>query len=192
MSPESRQHHGMLTKPDLPCDKYASVTVWSTSFPTCTSAVYSHSCIPSVCSFTQHNTIAEYMTLHSPQHMMIVRAAKDIDSDTEITFWYQVPTGHDSKKMQGKLLCSWQFTCNCAICQDAEQTRATVLTERQKLLKRLKGVFHVGESQKLKIVEVERLLKALSETYSHPADKGSPSPVMGSAAIGDAIVQSAG
>jgi hypothetical protein len=46
-----------------------------------------------------------------------------------------------------------------------------VLTERQKLLKRLKGVCHVGESQKIKIVEVERLLKALSETYSHPADK---------------------
>jgi hypothetical protein len=46
-----------------------------------------------------------------------------------------------------------------------------VLTERQKLLKRLKGVCHVGESQKIEIVEVERLLKALSETYSHPADK---------------------
>jgi hypothetical protein len=36
--------------------------------------------------------------------MMIVRAAKDIDSDTEITFWYQVPTDHNSKKMQEKLL----------------------------------------------------------------------------------------
>jgi hypothetical protein len=48
-----------------------SVTVWSTSFPTCTSAVYSHSCIPSVCSFTQHNTIAEYITLHLPQHSLI-------------------------------------------------------------------------------------------------------------------------
>jgi hypothetical protein len=103
--------------------------------------------------------------------MMIVRATRDIESDTEITFWYHIPTGHSVKKMQERLLSSWQFTCSCAICQDEEQTRTTTLAERRMLMEKLKRSCQVANSRNVPIVEVERLLKALDKTYSRPADQ---------------------
>ncbi len=44
--------------------------------------------------------------------LQIIRATRDIPADTELTFWYTVPTG-DYYKMQ-KGLESWDFQCKCA------------------------------------------------------------------------------
>jgi hypothetical protein len=103
--------------------------------------------------------------------MMIVRAARDMEPDTEITFWYQIPTSHDVKKMQDKLRSGWGFTCTCAICQDEKQTTASVRAERRKLLDKVKKLCQVAAEQNIQVGKVERLLKALHETYARPADQ---------------------
>lgn len=98
--------------------------------------------------------------------MMIVRATQDLEPDTEITFWYQSPDGTRLKNSQ-EMLKTWEFVCDCAICQDAKETKATVVAERRKLLERMKRVCDSG----INTGKVERLLKALDNTYTRPADE---------------------
>jgi hypothetical protein len=100
--------------------------------------------------------------------MMIVRATQDLDPGTEVSFWYQIPQGRDSKKMQEKLR-SWRFSCTCAICQDEKETKAAVIAERRKLLDRLKRMCE--PSKDLKPSKIEHLLKSLNDTYTRTPDE---------------------
>ncbi|KAF1942738.1 SET domain-containing protein [Clathrospora elynae] len=102
--------------------------------------------------------------------MMIVRATQDLEPGTEITFWYQTRDGYDPKGMQEKLG-SWQFTCTCAICQDEKDTKAAVVKKRREIVDKLKTAFQLSASHDIKSKKVERLLNALNDTYTRPADE---------------------
>ncbi|KAF2801437.1 uncharacterized protein BDZ99DRAFT_577577 [Mytilinidion resinicola] len=102
--------------------------------------------------------------------MMIVRATQDLEPGTEITFWYRIPDGTTLKDSQ-EAFKSWEFVCDCAICQDAKETKAAVIAERQKLLERMKRVRDSSTPNGIQTDKVERLLKALNNTYTRPADE---------------------
>lgn len=100
--------------------------------------------------------------------MMIVRATKDIESGTEITFWYQIPGNYTPKKMQEKLS-NWGFACDCAICQDNKKHNAPAIAERRQLLEKLKQAAQLSTTRNIQYSKMNRLLKSLNETYSRPA-----------------------
>lgn len=101
--------------------------------------------------------------------MMIVRATRDLEPGTEVTFWYQIPEG-DPKEMQEKLR-NWQFTCTCAICDSEKATGAVVFAERAKLMKELKQSFGHAPPHTAKLGKVVRLLEGLKNTYSRPMNE---------------------
>lgn len=102
--------------------------------------------------------------------MMIVRATQDLEPGTEITFWYQVPHGTVDKNLQEGFK-TWGFVCDCAICQDAKETKAAVIAERQKLMGRMKRLYDLPTLHGIQTDKVERLLKTLNKTYTRPADE---------------------
>jgi hypothetical protein len=100
--------------------------------------------------------------------LMIVRASRDLEPGTEITFWYHSPISSDVKAVQKKLE-HWGFVCDCALCLDFRKTKAAVILERQKLLENMKRAFE-GPCG-IQIDKVERLLGALDRTYTRRADE---------------------
>jgi hypothetical protein len=104
--------------------------------------------------------------------MMLVRATRDMECGTEITFWYQVPDGYAVQKMQDTLRRTWGFSCTCKMCIDAEHTHASVLAQRRKMMEKLKSLCKAtAASQKTPTNKVENVLKALDNTYLRPADQ---------------------
>lgn len=101
--------------------------------------------------------------------MMIVRATRDLEADTELTFWYQSPDGISPKALQ-KRLKSWGFTCDCAMCNDVRETPPAILAERKNLHAQLKQLFvRTNQSLKVTTAKFERLLRALDDTFKRPA-----------------------
>jgi len=99
---------------------------------------------------------------------MVVRATRDMEAGTEITFWYHSPIINAVADLQKKLD-NWGFVCDCAICEDSRATSVTVIAERKKLLKQAKHMFDtVG---KVKTNRIEPLLEGVEKTYSKPADE---------------------
>jgi hypothetical protein len=106
--------------------------------------------------------------------MMLVRATRDMERGTEITFWYQVPDGYAVQKMQDTLRRTWGFACTCAMCTDAQQTHASVLAQRRKMMEKLKSLLLLrkgADAQNVAVANVKKVLKALDNTYSRPADQ---------------------
>lgn len=105
--------------------------------------------------------------------MMIVRASRDMDANTEITFWYRSPNvdGASAKKWDETLESQWGFTCECAICRDTRVTSETTHHKRQKLFQDLKLAFDNAPSAPSRQVTrpIERLLTTLNQTYTQPA-----------------------
>jgi len=101
--------------------------------------------------------------------MMIIRASRDIDAGSEITFWYQSPHNMDFQKLQKKLK-HWHFVCECAICSDTKATDPAVLQKRRSLMQDLKKVFNSPSLGHVQINKIERLLHALNATYTQPAE----------------------
>ncbi|KAL8936569.1 MAG: hypothetical protein Q9211_004123 [Gyalolechia sp. 1 TL-2023] len=101
-------------------------------------------------------------------NMMIVRASRDMEAGTEVTFWYQCPDGNSAKDLV-KQLKPWGFVCACTICQDARATDAVVLRNRPKLIEELKGVFNSSALRRVEVEKIERLLATLNQTYTQPA-----------------------
>lgn len=96
--------------------------------------------------------------------MMVIRASQDLGPDTEITFWYKQldPAMCESR---GKKFKHWGFECDCAICQDHENTEAVVLRKRKTLRNAIeKHLDHKGEEAKVEIA-----LDQLADTYTIPA-----------------------
>jgi hypothetical protein len=102
--------------------------------------------------------------------MMIVRAAQDLEPGTEITFWYQIPSGNSPKGLQ-ETFKTWEFVCDCIICQDTKGTKATIIVDRQKILEKIKRLSDSSTPHGIRADKVERLLKALNNTYTRPADE---------------------
>jgi hypothetical protein len=100
--------------------------------------------------------------------MMIVRATQDLEADTEITFGYQSPHGTSFKDLQKKLK-SWGFLCDCALCNDARDTKAAVVAQREKLLAQLKQLCEASQPRTPSTAKFEGLLIALDATYVRPA-----------------------
>lgn len=102
-------------------------------------------------------------------NMMIVRASRDLEAGTEITFWYHIPDSDSGKVMDEKHK-QWGFVCQCALCLDARATDATTFKKRQKIRENLKIVFESSALSRLPIERIERLLDALNQTYTKPAE----------------------
>jgi hypothetical protein len=103
-------------------------------------------------------------------NMMIVRASRDLEPGTEITFWYHSPVGNSATDLQEKLK-HWGFVCGCPICLDARATSAAVVTKRRKLLEDLKRVFNSSALHRVQMEKIERLLDALNQTYTRPVEE---------------------
>ena len=97
--------------------------------------------------------------------MMIVRASRDLPPETEITFWYQSPMDCDPKELPVNLQ-HWGFKCDCLLCQDAQSHSRGVLSNRNRILAELKGLFTRSKNNLRKI---EDTLSSLASTYCRPA-----------------------
>jgi hypothetical protein len=95
--------------------------------------------------------------------LQIIRATCDIPADTELKFWYKVPTG-DHYEMQ-KGLEHWDFQCQCAICLDSKNTPKKLLKRRNDLLGDLKATLNAAN---VNIGKAERILNTINQTYKHP------------------------
>jgi hypothetical protein len=95
--------------------------------------------------------------------LLIIRATCDIPADTELTFWYKVPTG-DHYEMQ-KGLERWGFQCKCAICLDSKNTPNKLLKRRNDLLEDLEATLNATN---VDTVKAERILNTIGQTYKHP------------------------
>ncbi|KAB8302482.1 hypothetical protein EYC80_005886 [Monilinia laxa] len=98
--------------------------------------------------------------------LQLVRATRDIPAETELTFWYVVPT-EERQKMK-KELENWGFQCKCIMCLDSEDTTKKQFRKREKFLVDLKVVLNARDVDTAK---AERLLIAIDATYKHPAAK---------------------
>ncbi|KAJ4377321.1 hypothetical protein N0V83_000146 [Neocucurbitaria cava] len=102
--------------------------------------------------------------------MMIVRARQDLEPGTEITISYCGSEEDDEKIMQEQFE-EWQFTCACAICQDEQQTEASVLAGRRQLMDKLDDACGSTSRPDIQTEAVEQLLRALKNTYTRPANE---------------------
>lgn len=138
---------------------------------------YFHSCgIWVQASYINHSCISNARRAFIG-NMMIVRASRDMDTDTEITFWYRNPDGASANESDELFKNQWGFTCDCAICVDSRATNITIHHKRQKLLQDLKQVFanakgsinSPSSSSRQETRQIERLLTALNQTYTQPS-----------------------
>ncbi|KAI9767247.1 MAG: hypothetical protein M1840_005847 [Geoglossum simile] len=102
-------------------------------------------------------------------NMMIVRASRDMEAGTEITFWYHSPDGTSAKDFQEKLR-HWGFVCRCAICLDARATDPVIVMKRRKLVGDLEQVLNLPALHRVQMKKIERLLDILDRTYTQPAE----------------------
>lgn len=102
-------------------------------------------------------------------NMMIIRASRDMEAGTEITFWYHIPDGQSPKDLD-KRFQNWGFVCRCALCLDVRATEAVVFEKRRKLLEGLKRVFVSPTMSRNEMERFERLLDVLNQTYTQPAE----------------------
>ncbi len=100
---------------------------------------------------------------------MIIRASRDMEAGTEITFWYHSPSGLTPKNSHEKHK-HWGFVCGCAICLDARATDNFVLIKRRKLIEDLYQIFSQSAPRRVEIDKIERLLDTLNQTYTQPAE----------------------
>ncbi|KAM7189141.1 SET domain containing protein [Rhypophila sp. PSN 637] len=114
--------------------------------------------------------------------MMIARATRDLEPDTEITWWYCAPrvgnTG-GQRDLQTKFA-HWGFSCDCSLCRDEIEngTPATTLQKRNTLLSGLEKYLSspsssIGSAKarsRLDTLKKTRtLVGAMQATYPRPA-----------------------
>ncbi|KAF6808438.1 tpr domain protein [Colletotrichum plurivorum] len=96
--------------------------------------------------------------------MMIVRATKDFDADTELLFCYQQPMPGDDYQATQKRLENWGFTCQCELCEDKRSTSAQALQRRLALLRDLQKAMKACKTPTQES-KAERLLAQLETCY---------------------------
>ncbi|KAG8412912.1 hypothetical protein J3458_013334 [Metarhizium acridum] len=95
--------------------------------------------------------------------MQIVRATRNLEAGTEITFPYRVPVPHESYETAHKGLSNWGFSCTCELCEDRRKTTRGALKQRTKLVKELEKV--LGGPVMTDISRAKLLLEKLEKTY---------------------------
>lgn len=99
--------------------------------------------------------------------MMILRASRDLPSNTEITFWYKSPMNCDPKEPSVNLQ-HWGFKCDCKLCQDIRNLSRDVLSNRKKLLAELQRLF---KRPKFDLRKIEDTISRLAGTYRRPVSE---------------------
>lgn len=94
--------------------------------------------------------------------MMIVRAAQDLPANTELTFWYKVPSNAYLTDTS-----HWGFECSCALCRNVRGTAGHVRRRRVHLRARIWS--SVRRNHSLERDEIEELLRELAGTYVESA-----------------------
>lgn len=92
--------------------------------------------------------------------MLIVRAAKRIPANTELTFWYLRPGETDFS--------AWGFECNCAICVERKNTKPKVARRVEKLVDEFREKIALL-GPRSETADVERLLCAIEKTVATTA-----------------------
>jgi hypothetical protein len=95
--------------------------------------------------------------------LQLVRATCDIPANTELTFWYKIPTGEGCEMKKG--LEVWGFRCECVICLDWKETSKKLLRKRSNFLGDLRATL---EASNVDTAKAERLLTLIDQTYKHP------------------------
>ena len=129
--------------------KYHSCGIWLTA------SSINHSCLSNV----HRSFIGDLQLIH---------ATCDIPADTELAFWYQVPS-EDSYEETQESLKSWGFACDCAICLDAKNTPKKLLKKRDALCGDLKTT--LKNASGIDAAKAEGLLAAIEQTYDSPPSK---------------------
>jgi hypothetical protein len=106
--------------------------------------------------------------------MMIVRAAKDLDSGAELTLAYQFPTGIAAESKHN--LRSWGFACTCAVCSEARLIPSPDKAIRQHVYSVLEtcltaGTVPIPEIRTTNVTNIQKLITILKDTYPRPASK---------------------
>ncbi|EMD66047.1 hypothetical protein COCSADRAFT_86951 [Bipolaris sorokiniana ND90Pr] len=127
-----------------------------------------HSCaIWTKASYINHSCIGNVFRSFIGD-MMIIRAAKDLEAGTELTFSYA--TSDEATNIEQKLK-NWGFACSCARCEDIKSTKASVFVNRRSLQEQLRNLCDsFSDVYDIPTKKMERLLKALNETYTLPAE----------------------
>lgn len=100
---------------------------------------------------------------------MIVRATRDLATDTEIThMYYGPPTAGNDDDRQEKLR-HWGFSCTCALCQDEKNTSKNVRSKRERLRANIQR--HLQSPDRSRIAKIESTLAAIASTYRQPASE---------------------
>lgn len=102
--------------------------------------------------------------------MIFVRATRDLPPDTEITFWYQVPTPDGNyDERQSKFRRTWGFTCDCTMCQNDHATKGSVWNERKRLRSEAQKLLQPHRTKRAAAAaaaKAESLLVSLADTYN--------------------------
>ena len=101
--------------------------------------------------------------------MQIVRATRDITAGAEIFFWYAAPKSDSSYKETQVEFSNWGFKCTCAVCNEKQKTKNSLLRKRSGLLKDFIAALH--GSQGLDGAKAERIVVAIEKTYTGPASE---------------------
>lgn len=101
--------------------------------------------------------------------MIIVRAAREVPADSEITFWYTAPAPNRTWESAQSALRNWNFHCTCVICRQDKATSKHTHLKRRSLLGGLEEAFGATGAAAVDLPRAERLLAAIDETYPSPA-----------------------
>ena len=122
-------------------------------------------------SYMNHNCIGNAHVAFIGD-MIIVRAARPLPANTEITFPYVAVEKHYEER-QARLEMSWQFNCSCGLCQaeageNPEQVRLrnVLLGDISEALQNTRRSDVVNRSA---LDAVQDLLDAVRRTYQNPA-----------------------
>jgi hypothetical protein len=102
---------------------------------------------------------------------MIVRAARDLEAGTQLTWWYMVPG--DGGQEDDALQRTWGFECGREMCHDSKTTSPEKLKTRKALLASIKDLVRSSSQRTTnKSADVvESKVAKLADTYSRPASE---------------------
>ncbi|OHE96049.1 hypothetical protein CORC01_08586 [Colletotrichum orchidophilum] len=96
--------------------------------------------------------------------MMVVRASRDMDADTELLMSYRPPDEGASYKETQKNLQHWDFICRCELCEEKKSVSKQTFQKRQGLLRDLKSTMRTCKTLAQES-KAQQLLGQLEGTY---------------------------
>ena len=130
-------------KPDHSCGLYAKASY------------INHSCF----SNTRRSFIGD---------VLILRATRNIAAGQELFCWYAAPKGDYSYNKTQEKLQNWGFRCSCEICNNDQETSNKKKKKRAALLEEF-DIVGKNIMDEAGLVNIERLLDAIEQTYTMPA-----------------------